>query len=109
MFTVSETRAFIRTSAAFWTDEDRSDFVNWIAANPTAGDVIQGSGGLRKVRWGVPGMGKRGGARVITYALLDDGEVWLLVAYTKAKFDALPTGFLIELRKEIDDAKKHQS
>jgi len=91
----------------FWTDEDRSAFVNWIAANPTAGDVIQGSGGLRKVRWVAPGVGKRGGARVITYAMLGDGQVWLLVAYTKAKFDSLPTKFLVELRKEIDNAKKN--
>jgi hypothetical protein len=109
MLTVSETRAFIRTAAAFWTDEQRSDFINWIAANPAAGDLIVGSGGLRKVRWAVPGSGKSGGARVITYAILDDGEVWLLVAYSKAKFDTLPTKFLIELRKEIDHAKKNRS
>ena len=103
LMTVTETRAFLRTTAAFWGDEDRAAFVTFIAANPLAGDVIAGSGGLRKVRWQAPGRGRRGGARVITYAQLCDGRVWLLVGYTKAKFDNLPTEFLVALRKEIDD------
>jgi len=46
---------------------------------------------------------------VITYALRDDGEIWLLVGYSKAKFDKLPTKFLLELKKEIDDAKDNRS
>ena len=69
---------------------------------PLAGDVIPGSGGLRKIRWSRAGMGKRGGARVIYYNMLDDGVIWLLIAYTKAKFDNLPTSFLNQLREEID-------
>ena len=44
-----------------------------------------------------------GGARVITYAQLEDGRIWLLVGYAKAKFDNLPTEFLVALRKEIED------
>lgn len=101
--TVSQTRAFIRTSS-FWNDAERDEFVNWIAQNPTAGDMIVGSGGLRKVRWARSGTGKSGGARVVTYYTSREGRVWLLVAYAKAKFDTLPTEFLVELRKEIDDA-----
>ena len=105
MFTVSETRAFVRTMETIWGEGERTEFVNWIAANPTAGDVIVGSGGLRKVRWSRPGQGKRGGVRVITYARAEDGQVWLLIGYTKAKFDKLPTEFLVNLRKEMDDAQ----
>lgn len=101
--TVSQTRAFIRTSS-FWNDAERDEFVNWIAQNPTAGDMIVGSGGLRKVRWARSGTGKSSGARVVTYYTSREGRVWLLVAYAKAKFDTLPTEFLVELRKEIDDA-----
>lgn len=103
--TVSQTRAFIRTSS-FWNDEEREAFVNWIAQNPMAGDVIVGSGGLRKVRWSRAGVGKSGGARVVTYHVSDEGRVWLLVAYAKAKFDTLPTDFLVELKKEIDHAQR---
>ena len=45
--------------------------------------------------------GKRGGARVIYYNLLDDGCIWLLIAYAKAKFDNLPASFLNQLREEV--------
>ena len=102
MLTVIETSAFLRTTAGFWEDADRAEFVSFIAANPSAGELIVNSGGLRKVRWAASGRGKRGGARVITYAQLSDGQVWLLVGYTKAKFDNLPTEFLVQLRKEIE-------
>lgn len=64
--------------------------------------MIPGTSGLRKVRWSRAGTGKRGGSRIIYYNLLDDGEIWLLIAYTKAKFDNLPTSFLNQLREEID-------
>jgi hypothetical protein len=48
-------------------------------------------------------MGKRGGARVI-YFLAPDATVWLLIVYSKAKFDNLPASFLAQLRQGIEDA-----
>lgn len=76
--------------------------MDWIAANPEAGDVIPGSGGCRKVRWSRAGMGKRGGARVIYYLRLTSGEVVLLIVYAKAKFDNLPASFLVQLKECFD-------
>ena len=67
--------------------------------------MIAGSGGLRKVRWSRAGIGKRGGARVIYYNQLADGTLALLMVYTKAKFDNLPTEFLLRLKKEFEDAQ----
>lgn len=61
MHTVAETDIFQRYAAAIWLDVERVKFIDWIAANPLAGDVIPGSGGCRKVRWSRLGMGKRGG------------------------------------------------
>lgn len=75
MYTVIETEVFVHAAAQVWTDAERIAFINWLAANPDAGDVIPGSGGCRKVRWTRPGMGKRGGARVIYFNRLDDGEI----------------------------------
>ena len=72
--------------------------------NPLAGDVIKGTGGLRKVCWGLPWRGKSGGMRVITYCILPDGEIWLLMAYTKAKFDHISEDFITELEKELFNA-----
>lgn len=101
MHTVAETEIFQRYAASIWTDAERVELTNWIAANPLAGDVISGSGGCRKVRWVRSGMGKRGGARVI-YFNGEDGRVWLLIAYAKAKFDNLPTEFLAKLKAEVE-------
>jgi hypothetical protein len=66
MLTVIETPEFIAWSAKVWSDAERMEFIDWISENPEAGDVIPGSGSLRKVRWVRAGMGKRGGARVST-------------------------------------------
>lgn len=76
--------------------------MDWIAANPEAGDVIPGSGGCRKVRWSRSGMGKRGGSRVIYYLRLANGEVVLLIVYAKAKFDDLSASFLAKLKESLD-------
>ena len=107
MLTVIETKAFIRNMEGVWQDRERQEFINWIAATPDAGDLIVGSGGLRKVRWSRQGMGKRGGVRVVTYEVRSDGVVWLLIGYTKAKFDNLPTDFLNALKQEIQNDDPH--
>jgi hypothetical protein len=67
LMTVAETAPFIRQAAKLWTEDDRNAFVDFIAANPDVGDVIPDTGGLRKVRWGRAGMGKRGGVRIIYF------------------------------------------
>ena len=70
--TVIETEVFQWYATDIWRDGEREAFIVWLATNPLSGDVIPGSGGLRKVRWSRAGMGKRGGARVIYYNVLDD-------------------------------------
>ncbi|PQZ67633.1 transcriptional regulator [Achromobacter sp. MYb9] len=102
MLTVIETDEFSTWAAKVWSDSEREAFVDWIAANPEAGDVIPGSGGCRKVRWSRVGMGKRGGARVIYYLRLASGEVVLLIVYAKAKFDNVPASFLAKLKECFD-------
>ena len=107
MFTVIETKAFIRNMQSVWKGAERQDFIDWIAATPDAGDLIVGTGGLRKVRWSRQGMGKRGGVRVVTYEVRSDGVVWLLIGYTKAKFDSLPADFLNALKQEMENDNPH--
>ena len=75
-------------------EEELDEFKCFIAEEPEAGDVIPGVPPLRKVRWKRPGMGKRGGARVIYFNRLASGEVVLIAAYAKAKFDNLPMEIL---------------
>ncbi len=103
MHTVAETPIFQRYAAEVWNEAERSQFINFVAANPDAGDLIRESGGCRKVRWSAAGRGKSGGARVI-YFNASDGTVWMLIVYKKAKFDNLPTSFLVELKQGVEDA-----
>ena len=91
MFTVIETPTFQKQVAKVWTEAERLEFIAWIAAPPTAGDVIPGADGARKVRWAVQGKGKRGGARVVYFNLSDDELVLLVAVYAKAdKTNILP-------------------
>ena len=105
MLTVIETPVFQRLARDIWSGDELDAFKVWLAGDPLAGDVIAESGGLRKVRWSRAGIGKRGGARVIYYNQLADGTLALLMVYTKAKFDNLPTEFLLRLKKEFEDAQ----
>lgn len=83
MRTVIETPTFQKQADRIWSLDERLDFVTWIALNPEAGDVIPGANGARKVRWQRPGMGKRGGARVIFFNFAADGTVVLVMLYAK--------------------------
>lgn len=73
-----------------------------LAANPQAGDVVRGSGGVRKLRWGLAGRGKRGGVRVIYYLRLRRGQVWMLTMYAKNEAATIPGPVLKRIKEEID-------
>jgi hypothetical protein len=64
-------------------------FVDFIARNPEAGDLIQETGGVRKVRWSRKGGGKRGGTRVVYFYYHADAPLYLLMVYAKARKDDL--------------------
>lgn len=83
--TVIETEIYLRSAERLMTEPERAAVVDFFAADPSAGDVIPGTGGLRKVRVPLAGRGKRGkrgGARVITCFVHARG-VYLLLAYAK--------------------------
>jgi hypothetical protein len=80
--TVVETERFLKDVRPLLSDAERSELVAFIGANPEAGEVIPGTGGVRKVRWALAGKGKRGGARVIYYHH-SEHLVFLLAAYAK--------------------------
>ena len=101
--TVVEMPLFIRQAGDVWDDAEREAFIEFIARNPQEGDLIPETGGVRKIRWTRPGSGKRGGARVI-YFNASDQTIWLLIVYTKAKFDNLPNEFLARLKQGVEDA-----
>ena len=72
-----------------------------LALWPERGNVIPGGGGIRKLRWGGKGKGKRGGLRVIYYWKSTDGKIWLLEIYAKNEMENISLEKLIALKKEI--------
>jgi hypothetical protein len=87
--TVAETPLFVSQAEAVWEESERVSFVDFIAANPEAGDVIPETGGVRKVRWARAGTGKRGGARVIYFYHNANRPLYLLMVYVKAQRENL--------------------
>ncbi|MGP0914056.1 type II toxin-antitoxin system RelE/ParE family toxin [Serratia sp. CY70267] len=84
-----ETPIFTEDVLTLLSDDEYREFQLHLAENPTAGDVIKETGGLRKVRWASGGKGKRGGVRVIYYYKLSESQIRLLVIYKKGIKDDL--------------------
>jgi RelE toxin of RelEB toxin-antitoxin system len=70
--------------------------------NPDSGDLIPGSGGVRKMRWRAQGRGKRGGVRIIYYARIREGQIWMLTIYAKNVTENIPANILRRIKEEID-------
>ena len=81
--TVAEMASYIKSANAVWDEETQVEFKNYISLNPEAGDIIPGTGGIRKIRWQSSGHGKRGGSRVIYYVYNEDYPIYLLYVYPK--------------------------
>lgn len=91
MFTIVETEIFELLWPSYWTDQAYDEFITFITKNPESGDIVKGSGGMRKVRWSGSGSGKSGGVRVIYFNRLANGEIWLVFIYAKSKLDSIST------------------
>ena len=80
MLTVIESPEFIECVAKVWSNDERHAFIGWIAANPEAGDMISGSGGLRNAR----------------------SELVLVTVYTKGRIENIPAHLLRALMERYD-------
>lgn len=81
--TVVETPEFLSATRKLMDEAERMLLVDYLAYNPTAGDLIPGTGGVRKLRWALEGRGKRGGTRVIYFHHNVDMPLFALTAYAK--------------------------
>ena len=80
---VVETPEFLSATRKLMSDDERHLLVDYLACNPTAGDLIPGTGGVRKLRWRLEGRGKRGGARVIYFHHDAGMPLFALTAFAK--------------------------
>lgn len=104
MFVFVETPLFTRLVYDSLSDDEYLKLQQALVQNPEAGDVIPGSGGVRKLRWALRGQGKRGGLRVIYYVRTRQGVIWMLTLYAKNVAENIPAHVLRKIRQEIEDA-----
>jgi hypothetical protein len=99
---IVETKAFMSRITEMLSDDDYRLLQLELLQRPTVGSVIPGTGGLRKLRWGVPGRGKRGGARMIYFWHPTSGTLLMLFAYPKNEREDLTPAQREALRKIVE-------
>lgn len=105
MYLFIELQPFSRAREGVLSDDELSALQSHLASNPDAGDVVPGSGGVRKLRWSRSGGGKRGGLRVLYYVQDSHGRIWLLTLYAKSAQENIAPATLRALRRMVDHAE----
>ena len=85
MQTIVELPEFQKRAANFLKDEENTSIINYLAFHPQSGDLMQGTGGIRKLRWSAQGKGKSGGVRVIYYYHNGTMPLFLLTLFGKGE------------------------
>jgi mRNA-degrading endonuclease RelE of RelBE toxin-antitoxin system len=100
---IVETKVFTRQAQVLLNDDDYRRLQTILVIRPDAGDLIPGGGGLRKIRWGTQGRGKRGGVRVIYYWVVKQERIIMLLVYAKNEQDSLTAEQIKVLRRIIEE------
>lgn len=97
-----ESPLFSKLIGIYLKDEEYAALQWDLASHPEKGDLIQRSGGLRKIRWFGKGKGKRGGVRIIYYYDNKEGQIWLLTIYAKNEDGNIPLSILKRIKEELE-------
>lgn len=100
MHTVIESSIFETEKTRYWSEDEFHEFASWIACNANAGDVVPGSGGVRKIRWQAKGSGKRGGVRIIYFSGIQNC-VHLMTIYGKNVKENMKANDLKKLKEVL--------
>lgn len=100
---IIETSIFTRQVQSLLTEEEYRQLQLALVTRPDLGDLIPGSGGLRKVRWSLAGRGKRGGVRTIYYWAVRKDQILMLLMYAKNEQENLTSDQLKVLRRIIEE------
>ena len=88
----------------YLSDDEYSELQGYLCEHPDAGDMVKGSGGVRKLRWSRSGTGKSGGVRVCYYVRTQAGQVLMLVIYAKSAKASSPGYILKSIKEVMEDA-----
>ena len=102
-FEFIETSVFSTYLPDYLSDEEYTALQEHLCEMPEAGDLVRGSGGVRKIRWARAGSGKSGGVRICYYARTRRGQILMLVIYAKSTRDSLSGHVLKALREELEN------
>ena len=103
MITIAETEQFQKKVKQLLTEDEKTDLISYLSENPNTGDLIQGTGGVRKLRWARSGMGKSGGTRIIYYYHNEMMPLYLLTLFGKNEKSNLSMGEKQILSKAVKE------
>ena len=106
---IKETSVFTKIIQKLMDDDDYRELQDYLVKYPGVGDIIKGSGGLRKVRWSSSGKGKRGGLRVIYYWINEKDQIFMLYAYKKNQHEDLTNEQLKMLSEIVEEELNYES
>ncbi|WP_422449281.1 MULTISPECIES: transcriptional regulator [unclassified Endozoicomonas] len=98
-----ETSRFTKLLSGYLSDDEYRVLQWHLQQKPDSGDLIRGSGGVRKIRWAPDGKGKSGSIRVIYYWKKSDFEIWMLTLYRKSERESIPGHILKKIAEAIND------
>lgn len=106
LITIVELPEYIKRAAKIFLEEERDELLYYLSSNPKAGKLIQGTGGIRKLRWALKGKGKSGGSRVIYFFYNETIPLFLMTIFTKNEKINLSKAERNELAKLVKELIK---
>lgn len=100
-FVFKETPVFTKLISGLLSDDEYKELQLYLIENPESGDLLQGTGGLRKVRWAKHDTGKSGGIRIIYYWITEESQIFMLLAYPKGVQESLSVKQKNQLKKLV--------
>ena len=98
-----ETSLFTKLLSDYLSDDEYGALQMHLMEHPNTGDIIRGSGGVRKIRWAIGNRGKSGGVRIIYYWKNLMNEIWMLTIYAKNEKDSIARHILKQIAQEIEN------
>ncbi len=100
-----ETQLFTKLLFDYLSDDEYRGLQSYLLQKPDAGNIVRGSGGVRKVRWAKSGQGKSGGVRAIYFWKKSEHEIWMLTIYSKSERATIASHVLKQIAEAIEHEK----